>query len=169
MGSLNANLGGWRRRALGSRPRLARRSPGTLLAAALGGRGRASRQVRPPHSNTDRGATRTPVGRSDGCPDTHTHDARHDARLTRHGTRTLSWAVGARRPPASSRALGDGVGTSHRDGHRGRHPRVRSALGDGVPPIATGWAPSTLRPASPSGWPPRPPPSSAPLLGLSSH
>jgi hypothetical protein len=166
MGSLNANLGGWRRRAPGSRPRLARRSPGTLLAAALGGGGA-------PYGRSAR-LTATRIGAQhalpwDECPDTDTHDARHDARLTRHGTRTLSWAVGARRPPASSRALGDGVGTSHRDGHRGRHPRVRSALGDGVPPIATGWAPSTLRPASPSGWPPRPPPSSAPLLGLSSH
>jgi len=83
MGSLNANLGGWRRRAPGSRPRLARRSPGTLLAAALGGRGRASRQVRPPHSNTDRGATRTPVGRMPR----HTHTrrpARRPADPSRH-------------------------------------------------------------------------------------
>jgi hypothetical protein len=61
---------GWRRRAPGSRPRLARRSPGTLLAAALGGGGA-------PYGRSAR-LTATRIGAQhalpwDECPETHTH------------------------------------------------------------------------------------------------
>ena len=110
----------------------------------------------------DRGATRTPVAQRHS----------HDARLTLHGTRTLhgpgmwipqhclgphvgramsplSWAVGARRPPASSRALGgrllisegisEGILACARSavaysrctdlgGYLGGQPRMRSAV-----------------------------------------